>query len=200
MRKVKGARRRYRQGRNRANRILEQQVVQAALAGRAFVDDPNGNGYIYVLRLGINNLYKIGCTINVKKRMKTLMAANPNLTLVFAAKVTSRLAAEKALHTKFAEMRQAGELFDLSEDDLDSLANSFHDPGMAMNIDGLVVAPKDKLERGHRRCNQCGSDFVPEKEYWRLCSSCMKGSSNRTSGGWSRWRNLRTETHEYGKG
>jgi hypothetical protein len=193
-------RRQYRKGRSKAHRDLERQATNAVMTGKGLIEDQLGDGFVYVIRLGIGNLYKIGCTRDVKARMKALMAANPNLTLVFAVRVKSRLAGERALHTRFAEKRQSGELFDLSESDLNGLAQTFSNAETALHIDDLKVERAPKLQPGFRRCSSCGAEFLPAKSYWWLCENCMKGSSNKTQAGWSRWRNLRTETHIHGKG
>jgi len=193
---TKGYRRQYRKGRSRAIKQLERNATNAIMSGKILVDDADGDGFVYVIRLGMGNLYKIGCSIDVKARMKSLMASNPHLSLTFALKVKSRHAFERALHTKFAEW----ELFELDDSRLNELAACFPNAERLLDHSSLRVRGRPRVANGNRRCSHCGIEFTPLKSYWRLCDNCLRGSDNKTQGGWSRWRNLRTETHEYGKG
>lgn len=80
------------------------------------------NGYIYVVRSGLSNLYKIGRTTNFQKRLKTLQTscAVP-LTIVKTFFSHDAVSLEKAAHDKFAHFRQKGEWFDLNSEQLTQL-------------------------------------------------------------------------------
>jgi hypothetical protein len=190
--------RQYRDGRTKAQRTSRKRVVEAMMTGTGLVESESGDGFVYVMSIGIDNLYKIGCTTNVSKRLKSLMSSNPKLSLSWVARVMSRRDSEIALHTRFARFRRVGELFELHEPQLAELDDIF--PNSApMDIESLLVPTiaRPRLDPGEVRCVNCGSPFRPGKSYWRRCPTCIKGSNNRTAGGWQRWRNLRTQTHLY---
>jgi T5orf172 domain len=84
------------------------------------------SGYIYVVRSGSSNLYKIGRTTNFPKRLKTLQTscAVP-LTVVKTFMSLDAVSLEKAAHSKFAHFRQKGEWFELNLEQLAQLLSWF---------------------------------------------------------------------------
>jgi hypothetical protein len=74
-------------------------------------------GYIYIMGMG-GELFKIGWTFNVQKRLKEFQTANPLLALVHAEHVTDPRLRESTLHKRYANKRAAGEWFRLTEDDI----------------------------------------------------------------------------------
>lgn len=186
--------RQYRRSRKGA---ITRQAIKAAQSianGQLLIEDENGDGFVYVVDIGMDNLYKIGHTVNVHARMKALMAANPKISLIAAIKAKSRKALEKALHAEFGEFRTQGELFKLGETQLNRLLSLFPVTDIA-NKKTLRVTPEKKKDTN--ACIQCGTGFEAAKTYWRLCPSCANAafSGNKTKGGFARWRNLRTETY-----
>lgn len=80
------------------------------------------NGYIYVVRSGLSNLYKIGRTTNFQKRLKTLQTSCAvQLTVVKTFFSLDAVSLEKAAHDKFAHSRQKGEWFELNSEQLTQL-------------------------------------------------------------------------------
>ena len=67
---------------------------------------------VYILKSG--NLYKIGKTNCLKKRLASLQCGNPQkIEVVFEAKVKDAQRVEKLVHKKYQEHRIRGEWFDL---------------------------------------------------------------------------------------
>ncbi|MFB2922778.1 MULTISPECIES: GIY-YIG nuclease family protein [Aerosakkonema] len=84
------------------------------------------NGYIYVVRSGLSNLYKIGRTTNFQKRLKTLQTSCAvELTVVKTFFSRDAVSLEKAAHDKFAYFRQKGEWFELNSEQLTQLLSWF---------------------------------------------------------------------------
>ena len=68
-------------------------------------------GHVYIFSLGYDNLYKIGMTKDMVKRMATLRAANPYLKTTWSAMVRNAADAEKALHGLFKKHLVEREIF-----------------------------------------------------------------------------------------
>lgn len=64
---------------------------------------------IYLISLGRDNVYKLGATRNLDKRMKILARANPWLSLIARAETGENwedtVEMERSLHRKFADHR-----------------------------------------------------------------------------------------------
>lgn len=78
-------------------------------------------GYIYVFSIGHDNLYKVGKSVDWRRRLKALRAANPQLKAVLDVRVKDRHAAEKAVHSAIALHRIEREIFRLQERDIDNI-------------------------------------------------------------------------------
>lgn len=86
---------------------------------------PRG-GRIYVFRVGTR--YKLGRSKDPQRRLQELRTALPDpIELVAAFPASDAPAAERALHTRFAHRRIAGEWYALTPDDLHWIAE--HQPG-----------------------------------------------------------------------
>lgn len=82
----------------------------------------NRRGYIYVVRSGTSNLYKIGRTTNLKKRLQTLQTSCAvSLNVVKTLCCSDAIALEKSAHTKFSHYRKIGEWFALNDEQLHQL-------------------------------------------------------------------------------
>lgn len=79
---------------------------------------PPKEGHIYVFALGYDNLYKIGMTTDVKRRLTDLQAANPKLACVFSSMVRDMRKAEKSIHKCLRQNRVERELFTLKNFDI----------------------------------------------------------------------------------
>ena len=76
-------------------------------------------GFIYVLDLGIDGLYKIGKTINPEARIKDLQAANPKLTVIILQRVKHYHDCEKYIHRCLCSWKIKREIFRLTDEHLE---------------------------------------------------------------------------------
>lgn len=93
-------------------------------AGKSWTNVPKPKkttpGYIYVLRGGM--LYKIGRSANPKVRFRSLSTVSPvELEVVCLAETHDMVGVETQLHERFADRRQQGEWFALTDDDVNSI-------------------------------------------------------------------------------
>lgn len=80
------------------------------------------SGYLYIVRSGLSNQYKIGRTNNFQKRLKTLQTSCAvQLTVVKTFFSLDVVSLEKTAHDKFAHFRQKGEWFELNSSQLTQL-------------------------------------------------------------------------------
>lgn len=74
-------------------------------------------GYIYIF--SAKNLFKIGTSKDVNKRLRAINAASGyNITLLCKYKVDDAYITERYLHNKYSSKRHHGEWFNLSESDI----------------------------------------------------------------------------------
>jgi predicted GIY-YIG superfamily endonuclease len=74
------------------------------------------SGLVYVIRSGQTNLYKIGRTTDIKRRLKQLQTMNSNnLSIWKLIYCHDAIAMETSLHQKFKPFRKQGEWFSLNE-------------------------------------------------------------------------------------
>ena len=77
------------------------------------------SGYVYILKNGGRQEYKIGISDSIPKRGMQLSTLSPeNLELIHSIKATSPKAVERFLHDKFNSKRIQGEWFNLSTSDI----------------------------------------------------------------------------------
>ena len=85
----------------------------------AGVEKKNGKeGHVYIFNLGYGSLYKVGCTYNIAKRLKTLQASNPKMKCIWSAWVKDMKDVEEKLHKQFANKRLDRELFMLTQEQI----------------------------------------------------------------------------------
>lgn len=85
----------------------------------------NINGFVYVLHAKNTDLYKIGCTNDVNRRVKELEAMSPlELELIYTFETNEKFKLEAVLHDLFSEDRCHGEWFCLNEKQLFQLGIS----------------------------------------------------------------------------
>lgn len=82
----------------------------------------NRSGFIYVLRSGNTNRFKIGQSKDFPGRLASLQTGNPEtLSLVFFFPVVDVFAKEQELHKRYEAKKITGEWFELSEADINNL-------------------------------------------------------------------------------
>lgn len=80
--------------------------------------------YVYILHNQVTNLYKIGITDNIKRRIMQLTGAcGVELQQVFAIKTELANDIEATLHRIFAPYRQEGEWFAIPREEIDAIAS-----------------------------------------------------------------------------
>ena len=67
--------------------------------------------YLYVLRAGNTDYYKIGSSINVKKRLQSLQGGNPHKLTIYTQLYIRDRHFETQFHKKYAKYRVQGEWF-----------------------------------------------------------------------------------------
>lgn len=83
-------------------------------------------GFVYIIQLGDTNVYKIGITNDLSRRLSQLQSKCPiPLTIVHRWWGHDFQAFEKALHLKFSSQRIRGEWFKLSTSDLLDLVETY---------------------------------------------------------------------------
>ena len=81
-------------------------------------------GYLYLIKAGETNNYKIGLAKSIKRRLVSIQNGNHlKLKLVSWVKVSSVKKKEKTLHTKYKDFNSLNEWFVFEE--IDSLINDF---------------------------------------------------------------------------
>ena len=79
-------------------------------------------GYVYVLYLGMANLYKIGRTGNLADRVRVLSAGNPRIVATLAYRVNNMYRAEAVLHRRYRKRcMNEREVYGLELEDLDNI-------------------------------------------------------------------------------
>ena len=80
-------------------------------------------GYVYLVWSPKWKLYKIGRTIDLKRRMYQLQSERPfeRLRLVYAAEVGNQYETERLLHATVSDKHVLGEWFDLEESDIEEV-------------------------------------------------------------------------------
>ena len=101
------------------NELIERLVsVQRKYRG-PWTKKPNKRpGYIYVLKIDGNGLYKIGFSKHVGQRVRDLQLSNPHIRKVFAVQVGDMKREEDVLHKRYVRKWVNREFFRLSDSDL----------------------------------------------------------------------------------
>ncbi|MFB2891978.1 GIY-YIG nuclease family protein [Aerosakkonemataceae cyanobacterium BLCC-F50] len=82
------------------------------------------DGIVYVIRAGHSNLYKIGRTTNIDRRLRQLQNMNSQpLTIVTLIRCHDAIAVETCLHQKFKLHRRQGEWFELTPTAIEFINN-----------------------------------------------------------------------------
>lgn len=82
------------------------------------------DGFIYVIKAKGTDLYKIGCSNDINKRIATLETIIPfDLELIYSYRLDSKLKfkLESELHTLLQDKRHKGEWFKLNDNDIEKI-------------------------------------------------------------------------------
>lgn len=79
------------------------------------------SGYIYVVHLGIENIYKIGRATDFNKRFLALRSANPYAVGTIVQRVANMYRCEAVLHRRFKKQRMERECYRFEPGDLDRI-------------------------------------------------------------------------------
>lgn len=83
-------------------------------------------GFVYIISLGFDNLYKIGKTKNVERRLKELSAANPLLKLITSAQFSDCGHVENNYHKMYESYHVERELFRFSQKTVNEIITKLH--------------------------------------------------------------------------
>ena len=84
------------------------------------------DGFVYIAKqINESDIYKIGCTKDITKRLKTFKVGNAFVEMVASKKTSERYKNESFLHKYFASKRVNGEWFKLDTDDLKLFSDIF---------------------------------------------------------------------------
>lgn len=89
----------------RDNKDKQKKAIKQGAVGRS--------GYVYIISLGSDNLYKIGQTTDIMRRMKELSAANNSLKCVYSAMVRDRFIVESELHKRYKKFKVEREIYSI---------------------------------------------------------------------------------------
>ena len=111
---------------------------------------------VYVIHGKGTGRYKIGCTINMKERLKGLQNGSPvDIEIISIHYTSEHYLLEKMLHQRFAHVRLYGEWFGLGAEDVLYLSQETN-----RIVDDLGHAPleQEAPERNGDACPRCGDD------------------------------------------
>lgn len=101
-------------------RDRDEEIAELERQRQEFLRLPKGrkpkSGVVYLIKADDTNRYKIGCTSNLKARLKALEIKNPyKLEVIHTIPSNDIEALEKALHDQFAQYRTHSEWFELTQ-------------------------------------------------------------------------------------
>lgn len=93
-------------------------------------------GYVYLIKDNYNNVYKIGVTKNLNKRIKSLQTGNVcELKLIYSFKTDYPYRLETMLHNSLKQYREYNEWFNLPIEvvnDFEKICNNTHNIILAL--------------------------------------------------------------------
>jgi predicted GIY-YIG superfamily endonuclease len=102
--------------------------------------------HVYLINQDDSNMYKIGITNSVKKRLSSIQTANPNpLSLMYSGKVNNAKKLEKELHTHFKRQKINREWFRLDPPDVKYVIRRINEDSFV--TPELNEISKESLER-----------------------------------------------------
>lgn len=130
------------------------------------------NGYIYVIDLKIDGLYKIGCSCNPKERIKALSASNPNIKAEIVRPVARMKRAERFLHKKFSYVRYTRELFRLNDEHILWIDNYLKNQADAHTLASNGFCPSCRSAMVIRTNKKSGHKFYGCSKY-PVCTTTL---------------------------
>ena len=95
-------------------------------------------GYVYLIKDTLNNIYRIGVTKDLNKRLRNLQTGNSNyLTLLSSYQTKYPFRLETMLHNKFKEYRILNEWYELPK----RIVNNFN--AECESLDNIITSLKD---------------------------------------------------------
>jgi hypothetical protein len=87
--------------------------------------DPDSSAYVYIIKSGSANHYKIGQTKDIQTRINQMKTGNPsNIHCIATIFVNDAIGLERHLHETLFPFKMHGEWFDLPEDVLSEVLNT----------------------------------------------------------------------------
>ena len=104
----------------------EYKAERQAMANAPKREQPKKYGFVYFMRTKEETSYvKIGCTSNLKSRIKSMQVVSPHeLELVGYVVTKNYMALEKDIHAEFAKFKKMGEWFDVKESQIAELVSN----------------------------------------------------------------------------
>lgn len=97
--------------------MIRPEVIDEVVALQARMEITTG--FVYLMRCGLTNFYKIGRAKDVNNRRKAIQLCNPHtIVVVWKIRTTNMQRLEQRMHRMFAAKRVHGEWFLLTEEDV----------------------------------------------------------------------------------
>jgi hypothetical protein len=117
---------------------LAVQPMQIAAAARIMRDPATPRSFLYFVQISDDGPIKIGITVNIRERLKTLQQACPWPLRIIGLTLEPTLL-EATIHEALAEHRMLGEWF-APHDDVLAEAAMWHDPILRYDFPELLAA------------------------------------------------------------
>lgn len=130
-------------------------------------------GYVYIGFDQASRYFKIGKSINPKRRTKEIKNMNPTFDMLICFPVEDQDVFERQLHIKFSNRRIVGEWFDLSSKEISELTNGW------LSVDDVNMKTYRK-NSGYPYCPECGDvtkgvyDATTPQDVRYFCDRCDK--------------------------
>lgn len=99
--------------------------IEGTFTEKMFFNDIKISSGVYVIKVQNSSKYKIGRTINIKKRIKQFSTGNPfNIKLLYFIETINYKKLEKNLHNILKQFRIKGEWFNFEDNDLVELESA----------------------------------------------------------------------------
>ena len=108
----------------------------------------NKKSYLYMLRAGNTDYYKIGVSININKRIEALQSGNPHKLTIYESVYTRERYLEGIIHRKLKQYRVEGEWFHFDKDVIKTISlKRYRDSFHAQEYYRKRKEEKEKLKR-----------------------------------------------------
>ena len=108
----------------------------------------NKKSFLYMLRAGNTDYYKIGVSVDIKKRMQSLQIGNPHRLTIYESVYTKCRYLEGEIHRKLKQYRVQGEWFHFDKDVIKNISlKRYRDSSNAREYYLKRKEEKEKLKR-----------------------------------------------------